>query len=87
MHYAVGIGLPELVHIQTIQLYHYVIQGFPKKNALAESSSCKLTRQRDPLRLLGACKPGLWAWMDCRAAIMILKVRFFWDTLYNTQFV
>ena len=51
--------------------------GFPKKNALAESSSCKLTRQRDPLRLLGACKPGLWAWMDCRTAMMILKVRFF----------
>ena len=56
--------------------------GCPKKNALSESSCCKLTRQRDPLRLLGACKPGLWAWMDCRTAMMILKVRFFWDTLY-----
>ena len=41
-----------------------------QKNALSESSSCKLTRQRDPPGLLGACKPGLWAWM-------ILKVRFF----------
>ena len=50
--------------------------GCPKKNALSESSSCKLTRQRDPPRLLGACKPGLWAWMDCRTAMMILKVRF-----------
>ena len=28
-------------------------------------------------KALGANKPGLLAWMDCRTAMMILKVRFF----------
>ena len=69
--YQVGSDDLNLAHIYRVS----------QKNALSESSSCKLTRQRDPPRLLGACKPGLWAWMDCRTAMMILKVRFFWDTL------
>ena len=58
----------------------------PKKNALSESSSCKLTRLRDPPRLLGACKPGLWAWMDCRTAMMSLKVLFF-GTPFTPQMI
>ena len=34
-----------------------------------------------PARLLGACKPGLWAWMDCRTGDDS-ESAFFWDTLY-----
>ena len=70
----------------TLTLWNYrltcITTGCPKKNALSESSkptslspvACQKTLQAD-MRLLGACKPCLWAWM-------ILKVRFFGNTLY-----
>ena len=83
-------GLPHPDYVKTRQKPQqesFNVKGV-QKNALSESSSCKLTRQRDPPGLLGACKPGLWAWMDCTTAMMILKVHFFGTPcLYVRSFI